>query len=469
MLDQEPGLRGYRLTADNQFLEPYSRGRAQVAQVESHLESKVDQGARKSVRTAEQAAAAWQTWSDSEVGLIQTRRAPVDDAGASVEGKRLFDNFRSATAQLEGDTALRLAAACADAAARSADLVRLTVAIAGLSAVVLVALGFFFFHSTLRPMRRLFKSAASLAAGEDIEIPDLKRDDEVGELARSLAAWQRVTVERLTMARGLSEVSGRIELSEVLDPELLCRVSELLESDQLVLSLVSADGVCVVAGCPAVDEGVMSEESPATLAVRDSELIMGDLAAPDWGDEMRRGSERAGLGPVMAIPMVSGGETIGAVTVARTAGRSPFTDVDAERAAALISPLSGAVRISRLFDQLRSVNEELERTGLQTRSILESAGEGIYGLDSDGRCTFVNTAAATTLGYEPREMLGSDLHSLVHHTRADGSHYPIAECPTSVVLASGASCRRDTEVMWPSDGTSFPVEYAAFPIVDGGG
>ena len=61
--------------------------------------------------------------------------------------------------------------------------------------------------------------------------------------------------------------------------------------------------------------------------------------------------------------------------------------------------------------------------------LLQSTGEGIFGVDMDGRCTFVNRAAAQMLGRRTEDVLGRNMHALMHHSHADGAHYPEADCP----------------------------------------
>jgi PAS domain S-box-containing protein len=102
------------------------------------------------------------------------------------------------------------------------------------------------------------------------------------------------------------------------------------------------------------------------------------------------------------------------------------------------------------------------------RLLLESTAEGIYGVDLEGRCTFINQAAARMLGYSPDELVGQDLHALKHHHRADGSPYPAEACPVWRTLHDGAGRRVDDEVLWRRDGTSFPVDYTSYPIFQGG-
>jgi PAS domain S-box-containing protein len=99
--------------------------------------------------------------------------------------------------------------------------------------------------------------------------------------------------------------------------------------------------------------------------------------------------------------------------------------------------------------------------------LLESTGEGIFGIDLDGHCMFINRAGARMLGFEPPEVLGHNMHELTHHSHADGSHYPDTDCPIFNAFRKGLPCRLDTEVFWRRDHTSFAVEYSSYPIMDG--
>jgi PAS domain S-box-containing protein len=100
--------------------------------------------------------------------------------------------------------------------------------------------------------------------------------------------------------------------------------------------------------------------------------------------------------------------------------------------------------------------------------LLESTGEGVFGVDMDGCCTFINRAGADMLGHEPADMLGCNMHDLMHHTHADGHHYPAHECPIFNAFRSGVPCRIDSEVLWRRDGSSFAAEYSSYPILEGG-
>jgi PAS domain S-box-containing protein len=104
----------------------------------------------------------------------------------------------------------------------------------------------------------------------------------------------------------------------------------------------------------------------------------------------------------------------------------------------------------------------------QRESILDSIGDGIYGIDMDGRIVFANQMGANVLGYTPEEMQGQLLHPLIHHSRGDGTAYPLSECPIQNTLHRHSPIRMRDEVFWRRDGTSIPVEFVACPLIDDG-
>ncbi len=110
--------------------------------------------------------------------------------------------------------------------------------------------------------------------------------------------------------------------------------------------------------------------------------------------------------------------------------------------------------------------EAIKRLLRHIQLILHSAGEGIYGLDLQGKTTFVNPAAALMLGYSPEELLGVPMHVTMHHTKPDGSPYPREECPMYEAIKDGIVHIVENEVLWRKDGTCFPVRYTSTPIKD---
>jgi PAS domain S-box-containing protein len=115
----------------------------------------------------------------------------------------------------------------------------------------------------------------------------------------------------------------------------------------------------------------------------------------------------------------------------------------------------------------RKLSEEAFRElSRKNELILQSAGEGIFGLDVDGNVTFMNPAAAQMIGCEVSEMLGRSHHEMVHHTRPDGTGYPRSECPIYAAFRDGTVHKASNEVFWRVDGTSFPIEYVSTPIFE---
>jgi diguanylate cyclase (GGDEF)-like protein/PAS domain S-box-containing protein len=139
--------------------------------------------------------------------------------------------------------------------------------------------------------------------------------------------------------------------------------------------------------------------------------------------------------------------------------------IEATRTNLLDDPaVRGVVANSRDVTERKEAEEEVGRLSRRNRLILNSAGEGIYGLDREGRTTFVNPAAVALTGFEPEELIGEIQHDIVHHSHPDGTPYLIDECPIFMALRDGKIHRVDDEVFWRKDGTSFPVEYTATPI-----
>ncbi|MDD2761807.1 MAG: PAS domain S-box protein, partial [Methylomonas sp.] len=110
---------------------------------------------------------------------------------------------------------------------------------------------------------------------------------------------------------------------------------------------------------------------------------------------------------------------------------------------------------------------ELAQLSLQNKLILDSAGEGIYGLDIEGLCTFVNPAALHLLGFSADELIGRHSHLMFHHSKGDGSAYPLEECPVQSAYKLG-QVHRGIEIYWRKDGSRFPVEFVSTPMLEAG-
>jgi len=111
---------------------------------------------------------------------------------------------------------------------------------------------------------------------------------------------------------------------------------------------------------------------------------------------------------------------------------------------------------------------ELDLVRRQRELILAAVDDGIYGLDLEGRLTFINPAAAKMLGYAPDELLGKDIHDLIHHSHADGTAHSKANCPILLGMRRQEGVRIRDDVFWRKDGATIPVEYVASPLIDEG-
>lgn len=96
--------------------------------------------------------------------------------------------------------------------------------------------------------------------------------------------------------------------------------------------------------------------------------------------------------------------------------------------------------------------------------ILESVGEGVYGIDLDGSTTFSNPAAEKITGWTIKDLMDKNSHSVWHHSHSDGTCYNAEECPIYAALHDGLIHHEQNEVFWRKDGSSFPVEYTSTPM-----
>jgi len=117
------------------------------------------------------------------------------------------------------------------------------------------------------------------------------------------------------------------------------------------------------------------------------------------------------------------------------------------------------------WKSIESVFSEFER---QNQLILNAAGEGIYGMDTEGDTTFVNAAAERILGWKAEELIGKNIHKQIHHSHPDGGFYPAHECHIFAAFRDGEVRHVDDEVFWRKDGMAIPVEYTSTPIMEGG-
>ncbi|WP_165917465.1 PAS domain S-box protein [Roseateles saccharophilus] len=112
---------------------------------------------------------------------------------------------------------------------------------------------------------------------------------------------------------------------------------------------------------------------------------------------------------------------------------------------------------------------EVRRRQESLQLLLDSAAEGLYGVDTEGRCTFINRSALVMLGYaRESELVGRRIHDLIHHSHADGRAYPAGECRMYQAMRQVEEVHVADEVFWRRDGTAFQVEYWSHPVMQDG-
>lgn len=138
-----------------------------------------------------------------------------------------------------------------------------------------------------------------------------------------------------------------------------------------------------------------------------------------------------------------------------------FTELHEQAIGTLVVQAGLAIHTAFLVDKVMTARS-------QHIALLESTGEGIYGVDLDGRCSFINKAGAGLLGYRPEDLIGRRIHEVARHTKRDGSPHPVEACSLYQAYRTGQSCRADDEVLWRGDGTCFPSEISSSPLYEGG-
>lgn len=118
------------------------------------------------------------------------------------------------------------------------------------------------------------------------------------------------------------------------------------------------------------------------------------------------------------------------------------------------------------ISERKTLEAEMERLRMEHTVVLNSLGEGVHWIDAGGQIKYENPAAAKMLGYGIAELIGMPAHSTMHHTRADGTAYPVDECRIYATLQDGVARRVTDEVFWRKDGSSFAVEYVCTPVFD---
>ncbi len=173
---------------------------------------------------------------------------------------------------------------------------------------------------------------------------------------------------------------------------------------------------------------------------------------------------KRGYASSISIPLIVDGEAFGAIMI-YAAEPDAFGTEEVALLTELASDLAFGIGTLRTRAERAKGEEDLRGKEERIRLLLDSTAEAICGVDVEGKCTWVNRAAANMLGYhEAGNLLGKNLHSVAHYRRADGRSLPQDECKAFRALVRGDYAHVDDEVMWRADGTFFPVEYWSHPM-----
>ncbi len=149
-----------------------------------------------------------------------------------------------------------------------------------------------------------------------------------------------------------------------------------------------------------------------------------------------------------------------------TSSDSQIRGLEAGADGYIVRPISGQELLARVQAMVRIKQTEtaLEQNLNQMKLVLESVGEGILVVNTEGRTILVNPALLRMTGYETDELIGENMHFVLHHSRSNGAPYSREDCPIFRTLQKGVLCNISDEVLWKKDGSSFPVEYTSAPI-----
>ena len=120
------------------------------------------------------------------------------------------------------------------------------------------------------------------------------------------------------------------------------------------------------------------------------------------------------------------------------------------------------------LSELKKAEIAIQKRETQINQLLQTTDQGIYGIDMNGCCTFINKSGLNALGYQLEECLGKNMHDLIHHHKLDNSIYKVEDCPIFRAKDTGKGNKISNEIFWKKDGTAFFIEYSSFPIIENG-
>jgi PAS domain S-box-containing protein len=219
---------------------------------------------------------------------------------------------------------------------------------------------------------------AALAEGREVVTPTTARRQEVAELARSLAGWERLSRQRLEGSQAMAEL-GHLTRVEDVTRVGLERMAATFGARQGLVAMADEDSARVVAVLqggqapgPLQVGALLDPTSPTVRALATATPVVADLASGAWSAPIAGWASVTAAGPVMAVPLVSGGRVGGIVTLVRSRTDEMFTPGEVELAMAMAAPMAAALEVSRLVAELRETNASLIEANLHKSQFLAS-------------------------------------------------------------------------------------------------
>jgi two-component system, sensor histidine kinase and response regulator len=400
-----------------------------------------------------------------------------DDAVSQLHGKvnNLGVHLSKVSSEWIGHNE-KLADAAGHAVLEAVDASRRNMLIAACVAFLLTGiLGILTFRRIVNPIQSLEETVKTIAAGDYTQqVPFTKDKDETGSLARSIdvlkqgaSAMEEQRWTKTSVARLSAELQGAATLGEF-GQRLLSGLVPLLgggvagfyvlETDSQRLRRIAAYGLIDNKDSFVLGEGLVGQ------CARDRQCITLTNLPPEYL-RIASGSGETAPAQATAWPVMTQDELQGVLEFASfralKANEKLLLDELLPTVAMSLEILQRNLRTHELLEQVKTSEE-------RSRLILDSAAEGIFGVDTEGRITFINPPVCQMLGFSAEELIGQPSHSLIHHHRPDGGDYPREECPMYDAYVHGKVSRIDDEYLWRKDGRGLPVEYGATPIFKDG-
>jgi PAS domain S-box-containing protein len=175
-----------------------------------------------------------------------------------------------------------------------------------------------------------------------------------------------------------------------------------------------------------------------------------------------------GLRSYLIVPLIARGRTLGAITFVSAESGRRYGPEDLALARELAACAAVAIDNARLFQETQQVGKQLRQQLDFTAAITNSMGEGVYVLDVEGRLTFMNPAAERKLGWKAAELLGRNMHQMIHYRDERGQPRAETDCPLLRVLRTGETITSEDDLFVRKDGSVFPVSYSSSPMLDKG-